>query len=258
MESYSHIDLTEEETDLAIIAAKQKKETAIAHQQSLERIEKNRKSLTSDVWDLSVTENYMHTRAGNLFEGKFVWDKDNSAVFLLLCRYFSNDKDFVSAAQGLGIYNPSLEKGILLAGTFGTGKTWLMNLFQKNKKACYALDNAKEISKDFQISGETAVDKHTVKLKNPINDASVFYQPFCGLCIDDLGSEDVKNNFGNKSNVIGDLIEMRYAKGNAGVYLHATTNMSAKGLNEFYGGRVVSRIREVFNIIDLKGNDRRK
>lgn len=258
LEAYEHIELTGEEYMTAILQAKQKKERLLQYQEQQERAERNRRALTSDMWDYDVTRVFMLQRAQNIFEGKFNVDEKNRVVFDLLCRYFSDDREFLSTAEAIGVSNPSLQKGILLAGTFGTGKTWIMKLFQRNKKACYLLKNAKQIAGEFQEDGVEAVTTYQNKIKNSVNDATLFYQPYCGLCIDDLGTEDIKNNFGNKANVIGDLIEMRYAKGNAGPFLHATTNMDAQGIKEFYGGRVVSRMREVFNIIELSGNDRRK
>ena len=91
---------------------------------------------------------------------------------------------------------------------------------------------------------------------------------YAGLCLDDIGTEDVKVNYGNRKSVIGDIIEQRYSiiekledpdniKNNCGDLLHATTNLSSPQLVEYYGGRVTSRMREIFNFIELPGNDRR-
>lgn len=191
-------------------------------------------------------------------EKKFILDADNSAIYELLCYYFSNDKMFLSIAENMGIPNPSLEKGILLAGNFGVGKTWLMKLFMKNQRQVFIMRNAKQIADDFEANGEDGIADYVNKPKNPINDTSVFLQPYSGLCIDDIGTEDIKTHFGNKKNVIGDLIEKRYSKSNIGVYLHSTTNLDAEQIKSFYGGRVASRMREIFNIIEMNGNDRRK
>lgn len=257
MESYNHILLTDEEACEAILKAKQKKEATINYQDEQARIEDNRRKLTQNGWDYEQTKNFMLYRSQTLFGGKFKIDKSNQIIYNLLCRYFSDDKDFVSVSLSLGIENPSLQKGILLAGTFGTGKTWMMKLFQKNKKNCFLIKNAKDIASEFQKDGQEASETYNSKKRNAINDTTMFYQPYCGLCIDDMGTEEIKNNFGNKSNVIGDLLEMRYASGDTGIFLHATTNLSAQGVGEFYGQRIVSRMREIFNIIELQGNDRR-
>lgn len=76
--------------------------------------------------------------------------------------------------------------------------------------------------------------------------------------MEDIGAEDVKNNFGNKTNVIGDILEARYVNNLLGIWFHGTTNMTTAQFGEFYGGRVTSRLREKTNFIELRGPDRRK
>jgi DNA replication protein DnaC len=144
----------------------------------------------------------------------------------------------------------------MLPGNCGVGKTWMMELFQRNQRQVYHLVNAKFIADNYEQNGEDKPN-YEDKVKNAYNDANVFFQPYAGLCIDDIGTEDIKNFYGNRKNVIGDLIEKRYAKGNTGVFLHATTNLTADQLSEFYGSRVGSRMREIFNFIELPGGDRR-
>lgn len=240
-----------------MIWAKRKKEDAQKTLMQKLREEENRK-LYMQKTNYDLIKSLMIYRAEKIFKGDFVLDENNKIVFELLCNYFGNDQKFISLSASVGINNPSLEKGLLLAGNFGVGKTWLMKLFRENQRQCYYIRNAKDISDDFQSDGEDAISEHFNLRQNPLNDASLFFQPFSGMCIDDLGTEDIKNHFGNKKNVIGDLIEKRYARNNTGIMFHGTTNLTAGQLNEFYGGRVVSRMREIFNFIELKGKDRRK
>jgi predicted ATPase len=200
----------------------------------------------------------MTWRAKDLFGGKFLIDETNSTMFDLLCYYFSDDKNFIAIAENIGVKNPSLDKGIFLAGNFGVGKTWLMSLFRKNQRQVFFLESAKAIANSFEKNGEGEMEKFIFPEKNAINDAAKFFQPFSGLCVDDIGTEDLKNNFGNKKNVLGDLIELRYSKNFTGTLLHATTNLSAKQLEDFYGGRITSRMKEIFNWIVFDGKDRRR
>lgn len=243
----------------AILWRKQKKEAEIKRVNLEKRAEENRKMLTGNQWSYDQTKAFMQYRAQQIFKEKpFVIDSANSMVFELLCYYFSNDKQFLALAENAGIPNPSLEKGILIAGNFGVGKTWLMKLFMRNQRQVYHMKNAKEIADIFGQDGEEGLNDFVNKPQNAVNDASVFFQPFAGLCIDDIGTEDIKNHYGNKRNVIGDLIEKRYSKNNTGIYLHGTTNFDAEQIKTFYGGRVASRMREVFNFIEMNGDDRRK
>lgn len=258
MGSFEDIELTEDEIDEAILAAKYRKKEKLELQAREKITEENRKKLTASRWSTEQTAGFMMYRAANLFQGKMRIDESNKLVYNLLCRYFSEDQEFLSLATNMGIENPSLDKGILLAGNFGVGKTWLMKLFSCNQRQVFHLSNAKDIANIFESDGQDAMDFYTTKKKNAINDAQSFFQPFAGLCIDDMGTEDIKNHFGNKKNVIGDLIEQRYAKENCGIFLHATTNLTADQMKEFYGGRVISRFRQIFNLIELTGEDKRK
>lgn len=259
MDSMSHIELTEEEKTEAIINAKMLKEERLKYEARKERAAKNREALSGVRWSYSQTESYMEYRGGQIFDKPFKRDANNNWIFTALCLYFSEDDTFISLCkEHFKIKQPSLKKGLLLYGGFGTGKTWMAKLFQKNQRQVYHLKSAKDIAAAFQSDGEESLELFTEKYKNPYNDPECFYQQFSGLCIDDLGTEDIKNHFGNKKNVIADIFELRYSKGNTGVFLHATTNLTYKQIEEFYGLRVMSRLHEMFNFIEMPGIDRRK
>src|SRR6186713_313095 len=210
LESYKHIDLTEEEEAEALIAAKQKKEEKLRLATVREKESENRRLFVETKWTYEQTRGFMLYRAAQLFEGKFKVDKQNEKLFLLLCLYFSNSDDFISLALSMGIENPKLDKGVMLAGNFGSGKTWMMQLFSKNQRQCFRVHSAKVIANQFEQEGEGPFDQYLVPFRNPINDNANFLQRQSGLCIDDMGTEDVKIHYGNRKNVIGDLIEQRY------------------------------------------------
>jgi hypothetical protein len=258
LEAYEHIELTEDELAEAILWGKRRKE-AFTEQTRIREIEAaNRKYLTQTQWTYKQTDSYMRYRADNMFEGKFVIDDSNQVIFLLLCLYFSADDQFLSLGESLGVKNPSLDKGILLGGVIGTGKTWLMRLFGKNQRQVFAVKTAKSIADTFQNEGENSLQQFLTCPQLPVNDSSNFFHSKMALCIDDIGTEELKNHYGNRKNVIGDLIELRYANGNTGTLLHLTTNLTMDQVKEFYGERVGSRLRETMNVIELKGKDRRK
>lgn len=259
MESYSHIELTDEEMMEAIIWRKRKKADDLVTTELKNREAENRKRLTAPT-NYDVVKMLMLYRAEKKFDKRFVIDEQNEMVFELLCRYFGNDPAFISNALAAGVENPSLEKGIFLAGNFGSGKTWMMTLFRQNQRQCFAIKPAKEIASGFRAADEPEeyLASLVPNVVNAYNDAMVFYQPYLGLCIDDIGTEDIKVNYGNKANVIGDLLEMKYNEKVYGLCLHATTNLTADEIKQYYGGRVASRMREIFNFIEFSGEDRRK
>lgn len=258
LEAFSHIELTEEERDEALLWRKQKKAKELEQAILDKRAEENRRALTQSRWSTEQTNAFMQYRADQIFNGAFSLDSFNSPVFELMVCYFSEDKRFESLAASMGIPAPSLQKGLLLAGNFGVGKTWLMKLFSKNQRQCFKVISAKTIADDFEKYGEEGMSEYVTLYQNAVNDVDAFFQRNSGLCMDDLGTEDLKIHFGNKKNVVGDIIEKRYNYKSTGVFLHATTNLTADQLKEFYGGRVTSRMREVFNFIELPGQDRRK
>lgn len=258
LESYKHIPLTDDEITEAIIWAKRKKEKELYEESLRQRIAANRE-LSQKQWDFDMIKTFMVNRAKKLFDGKFEIDTHNEDFFNLLCYYFIDDNKFLGLAKEMGEDNPSLTKGLLIPGNFGTGKTWFMKLFQQNTKQTFYIRPAKDIAQAYLDSKDRSIpEEYLEPFKNPLNDSSVFFQSISGLCIDDLGSENKKNNYGNVMNVIGDLIEIRYDRKYTGVLLHGTTNMSADELRNFYGERVTSRMREIFNFVSLPGNDRRK
>lgn len=258
LESYKHIDLTEDEMTEAVIEAKRKKEAILKAEERRRQEEENRKLFTNSQWSFEQTKSFMLYRSNQLYGGDFILDENNTAIFNLLCYYFSDDMQFVSFAENMGVKEPALSKGIMIAGNFGVGKTWMMKLFMKNQRQVYHVYNAKYVADAYEREGESSVESFIIKPKNAYNDPAVFYQSSAGLCLDDIGTEDLKNSYGNKRNVIGDIIERRYEKGNTGIWLHVTTNLSVDQMKEFYGGRVISRLRESMNFIELSGNDRRK
>lgn len=260
LDSYSDIELTEEEMMLALIEAKRKKQNELELVEQRRRETEFRSRLTQKT-SYPLVKALMQYRAEKKFDSKFQIDQNNEFVFELLCRYFGDDNEFVSLAQSIGVNNPSLSKGIFICGVFGTGKSWMLELFRSNPRMCYKIENSKDIAEGYREAkdhGEEFLKNFIDPQKNAFEDSSVFFQSHIGLCIDDIGTEDLKNNYGNKKNVIGDIIEMRYNTANIGLSFHGSTNLTAEKIESYYGGRVRSRMREIFNFIELPGKDRRK
>jgi len=262
--TYSHIELTDEEMIDCLLWGKIKKEEIIKQQKLREKELANRK-FASQRLDFNAIKTFMIARAKDIFKYEFCVDENNEMFFNLLSYYFIGDEDgFLKQCdlikrkdERLEVKNPSIKKGIMLVGNCGTGKTDMMKLFAKNTRQVYFMRSAKQISKEY-LAQKNIPEEYTVPWKLLINDPATLYQPIAGLCIDDFGAEEVKNSFGNKSNVIGDLIEERYNAGYTGVLLHATSNLTAEQLRDYYGERVISRMRQIFNFIKFPGDDRRK
>ena len=80
-------------------------------------------------------------------------------------------------------------------------------------------------------------------------------------CFDDLGVETTGRHFGKDCNVMGEILLSRYDLFlQRKIRTHATTNLNAQELEERYGNRVRSRMRQLFNLIafDEQSIDKRK
>ena len=80
-------------------------------------------------------------------------------------------------------------------------------------------------------------------------------------CFDDLGVEPNTKVYGNSCNVMAEILLDRYDQFTRhGMLTHLTTNLNADMLEQLYGDRVRSRLREMFNLISFPAEapDRRK
>ena len=149
-------------------------------------------------------------------------------------------------------YNISPNKGIILIGPVGCGKTALMILISTllSKQRAFSVKPARNITMEFSKRGYDVIHQYSRSLRSP-----------APICIDDIGIEPPMRYFGDHINVIGELLLSRYdLLRNKQIITHATTNLNADELENRYGERVRSRLREMFNIISFDPNspDKRK
>ena len=183
---------------------------------------------------------YLDAKGKLLFGEKFkIYEEDRDILYKLI-NYAIND---VLNCKKLRI-DPN--KGILLAGPVGCGKTTLMKLL------CYIVPHHKPF-KVIPTRNVTFAFNHTgyKTIEHFGNDS--FY------CFDDLGIEPKGRFFGKDCNVMGEILLSRYnlfchPEDRCRVKTHATTNLNAKELEDLYGNRVRSRMRELFNLIAFNEN----
>jgi DNA replication protein DnaC len=164
--------------------------------------------------------------------------EDDIPIITTLLVYFLNDEIMAKTIE------IDLNKGILLSGPIGCGKTSLMNLMRHvpEQERKFILKPTREISFEFIKEGYEVIQRYCSgnKLQNGIKN----------YCFDDLGTENNLKYFGNECNVMGEILLSRYDLFiNKKIITHITTNLSASEIEAAYGNRVRSRLRQMLNLI---------
>lgn len=243
---FEEIALTEEEIEYALYDARCEK-----YFKEKERKEKEQKAkLLQDCLRLFTTDQLRDNVLKN--NPDFVVDEQSEKVFNLLCQYFSQDPEFEKSGY-------KLNKGIMLTGPVGVGKTELLRIFQKNKRQCYHLISVYEIEAACQKNGVDFFQVYIGAVPGRGNTPEYFYQRSVGWAFDDIGRESIVFDFGNKSDVVSKIIQTRYLSKNHIPFtnLHLTTNLTPGEIESRYDYAVKSRLREMFNYITVEGKDRR-
>lgn len=184
---------------------------------------------------------YIQVKGKLLFGENFKIYEEDEVILFKLCIYFIEDGAY---AKKLNI---DLQKGILLTGPVGCGKTSLMKLLLHiipHKKTHKIIPCRNTVFGFNHIGFKTIED----------------YGNENYYCFDDLGIEPTGRHFGKDCNVMGEILLSRYDLFlKSKIKTHATTNLNAKELEERYGNRVRSRMRQLFNLIafDKESKDKR-
>lgn len=194
------------------------------------------------VYDFPKILIYLEEKGKNLFGKHFTIYKEDHTLLHKLCNYFIRDADHCNK------YGIDLNKGILLTGPVGCGKTSFMKLLRHLVPhfKSYQVIPCRNIVFGFNHIGYKTIEDY--------GDNSF-------ICFDDMGVEPAGRFYGRDCNVIGEIMLSRYELFlNHKVKTHATTNLNAEELEERYGNRVRSRMRKMFNLIafDSLTPDKRK
>jgi energy-coupling factor transporter ATP-binding protein EcfA2 len=194
------------------------------------------------IYDFNEILRYLNAKGKLLFGTDFKTVIDDRDVLFKLCNYFIKDE---ANCKKLDI---DIHKGILLTGPVGCGKTSLMKLLRHivPHQKVYKIIPSRNIVFGFNHVGYKTIEDY----------GSTNY-----FCFDDLGVEPIGRHYGKDCNVMGEILLSRYELFlDHKVKTHATSNLNAQELEERYGNRVRSRMRQLFNLIAFEPNavDKRK
>lgn len=189
--------------------------------------------------------------------GKDFIQNENSIAYLdILINYFyKNDKFYDSDILIKNLNTPSLDKGLLIIGNPGIGKSLVLKTFFTifEKKCVYnplyrfRMKNSKEIILQYESK------------EDYINNEDFFKSFITGfLMIDDVKAEDEAFKYGKK-NLLNDILYFRYENSARTIitcnYDEKYPNDIEKAIDEFgtkYDGRIYDRLFEMCNIIEAK------
>lgn len=157
----------------------------------------------------------------------------------------------------------SLNKGWLLIGSTGTGKTITCQILQHFfKLANVRYSNAAQIKTYFNhetqqdekkiVHNELPLELMQIKdARQLVAEYTTEGQPIidnyikcCCLCIDDIGTEEEGNFYGTKKNVIAEILAGREQ---AHRLTFATSNLT--NFADKYDDRTISRMQSLFNVL---------
>jgi DNA replication protein DnaC len=238
IQKLSEIDWNEEiDIETIVAEANQRKHWQIedlkAREEKRRQAEEQREQLLS-TWKAKTFYNLIKFHFMQL-RGEFIRNEHNDTFIKAICYFLSSDPRFETDL------NFSFNKGLMIIGESGTGKTEVIRAVANNPLWPIIIHSIIDIVFTVKQIGECEINTDQL------------------LMIDDIGTEtEALNHYGTKINWFKDFIETYYLKYRSYNGLIITTNLGGAQIEARYGYRVRSRLREMFNVIELTGKDLRK
>jgi DNA replication protein DnaC len=236
----SQIDWNAEiDRDAILQRANSNKNYAIWQKEQRETEKVNEKKRIEDLkakYSANFMYKLMQWTSKEEFGKPLIHHDDNRHFIKALCFFLSNDARFETE---LGF---SFQKGLMIRGVSGLGKTHLVRCVAKNELNPILVLSMIEITDEIKSEGEYELRLWNNKL----------------IYLDDVGTEEpVVNHFGTKVTFFKNFIESYYLRNKIYNKLIISTNNNFSEIEAKYGFRVRSRMKDMFNFIDVSGQDMR-
>lgn len=177
-----------------------------------------------------------------------------------LIYYFSRDERFFNCENLSQLSEPSFDKGLLIVGTFGNGKTATMKVFEHIFKGVPGITFKGYSTNEAVLMFEKCTGENAETYRREFEQTMYRGTRY----FDDMKTERIASNYG-KVNIFKEIMEERYNR-KSKTFVTCNYKEGFEGdlevaIDEFgekYGARVYDRIFEMFNIIEFKGKSFRK
>lgn len=188
-----------------------------------------------ELWTAKRFYSLMSFVSESEFGKKLIINSDTIKLITAICFFFGKDQRFENELKY------SFKKGLLIRGISGLGKTHLFNCIKENPIKPFKIISMIEITEAIMSDGEFQLD---------------LFSP--AIYLDDVGTEEPNvKYYGTTISFFKNFIEKFYLRSNEYNKLIISTNNSFDQIESKYGFRVRSRLKEMFNVINITGKDLR-
>lgn len=182
--------------------------------------------------------------ADEQWERPFTVDDHRKPFYTALCLYFTGD-------PAMADYNLSPKKGLMLYGNVGVGKSIMLRLLERNAIQSYKTVSCRRVAERYSEEGEAVIQEYSNLFPNQYR-SRYYNQEWLGCFFDDLGTERDGKFYGKGLNAMEEILQNRYDNMTCrGPKTHLTSNLSLKQLEDRYGLRVIDRLYQLFNLIEI-------
>lgn len=131
------------------------------------------------------------------------------------------------------------QKGVLILGDNGTGKTTMEKILQRIIVAYFSLVTGRDVTCSF-------VSAYDMKSA---------WEHYCAYqIIDDVGMENFSKTYGEQHDYFSQIVDRAEQKGQL---LVCSSNLDLEEFAKKYGGRTFDRMKKIFNIVRFSGKSMR-